>query len=29
MDRQLYLEVEVSVNSVASQIDRLRSAFAG
>ncbi|MEI7573637.1 MAG: DUF1465 family protein [Phenylobacterium sp.] len=29
MDRQLYLEVEVPVNSVASQIDRLRSAFAG
>jgi len=25
----LYLEVEVPVNSVASQIDRLRSAFAG
>ena len=29
MDRQLYLEVEAPVNPVASQIDRLRSAFAG
>jgi regulator of CtrA degradation len=29
LDRHLYLEVEVSVNSVASQIDRLRAAFAG
>lgn len=29
MDRQLYVETEAPVNPVASQIDRLRSAFAG
>ena len=29
MDRQMYVEVEAPANPVASQLDRLRSAFAG
>ena len=29
MDRQMYVDVEVAANPVASQLERLRSAFAG
>ncbi len=29
MDRQMYVEIEAPANPVASQLDRLRSAFAG
>jgi hypothetical protein len=29
MDRQMYVEVELAANPVASHLERLRSAFAG